>query len=167
MPGTDGERAMKCQRCAKQSAYHITEVLDEGRFEELHLCEDCAKKHLYEPPPAPPPASGYSEPPSPADLGAKACDVCGLKFVEFRNAGRLGCPHDYDAFQDELLPLLDNIHGDTKHAGKTPRRRPAAQAQERELAALKKQLQQAITAERYEEAARLRDAIKQAEAAGE
>ena len=40
---------MKCQRCPKQATLHITEVLGEERFEELHLCEDCAKKYLYEP----------------------------------------------------------------------------------------------------------------------
>ena len=40
---------MKCQRCPKQATLHITEVLGEDRFEEVHLCEDCAKKYLYEP----------------------------------------------------------------------------------------------------------------------
>ena len=40
---------MKCQRCPKQATLHITEVLGEDRFEEVHLCEECAKKYLYEP----------------------------------------------------------------------------------------------------------------------
>ena len=40
---------MKCQRCTKQATLHITEVLGEERFEEVHLCEECAKKYLYEP----------------------------------------------------------------------------------------------------------------------
>ena len=39
----------KCQRCPKQATLHITEVLGEDRFEEVHLCEECAKKYLYEP----------------------------------------------------------------------------------------------------------------------
>ncbi len=34
-----------------------------------------------------------------------------IKFVEFRNSGRLGCPNDYVEFRDELMPLLENIHG--------------------------------------------------------
>ena len=37
---------MKCQRCTKQATLHITEVLGEDRFDEVHLCEDCAKKYL-------------------------------------------------------------------------------------------------------------------------
>ena len=40
---------MKCQRCAKQATYHITEVLGDEKFDELHLCEDCAKKYFNEP----------------------------------------------------------------------------------------------------------------------
>ena len=40
---------MKCQRCPKQATLHITEVLGDAGFEEVHLCEDCAKKYLYEP----------------------------------------------------------------------------------------------------------------------
>ena len=44
-----GVGSMKCQRCPKQATLHITEVLGEDRFEEVHLCEDCAKKYLYEP----------------------------------------------------------------------------------------------------------------------
>jgi protein arginine kinase activator len=99
----------------------------------------------------------------PTDLGGKLCDTCGTKFVEFRNTGRLGCPHDYDAFRDELLPLLENIHGDIKHAGKSPRRLPAAKAHQQELAQLRRKLSQAVTAEAYEEAARLRDRIRELE----
>ena len=40
---------MKCQRCPKQATLHITEVLGGDRYEEVHLCEDCAKKYLVEP----------------------------------------------------------------------------------------------------------------------
>ena len=40
---------MKCQKCTKAATLHITEVLGEEQFEELHLCEECAHKYLYEP----------------------------------------------------------------------------------------------------------------------
>jgi protein arginine kinase activator len=145
---------MKCQRCPKPAVYHITDVTAPGEFTEVHLCEGCAKVHLAEMP-----AEKQGPPADATELGAKHCDACGIKFVEFRNSGRLGCPHDYDAFREELQPLLENIHGDVKHAGKSPRRRPAARV-EAELAGLRKKLQQAVTSERYEDAARLRDEIK-------
>jgi protein arginine kinase activator len=72
----------------------------------------------------------------------------------------LGCENDYEAFQQELIPLLENIHGDTRHAGKIPRRRGISQ---KDLVTLRKRLQQAIQVEDYEAAAQLRDLIKQAE----
>lgn len=153
---------MKCQRCLKQATLHITEVLGEERFEELHLCEDCAKKYLYEPQVAP----GKSEAGEGAEtdaIGDKQCEACGLKFVEFRNNGRLGCSHDYDSFKDDLLPLLESVHGDVKHVGKVPRRLPKAQTAHVELTSLRRKLQQAVTDEAYEEAARLRDRIRELE----
>jgi protein arginine kinase activator len=149
---------MKCQRCPKPATLHITEVLPHDKYEEYHLCEECAKKYLY-------PAGGPKKAAKADadDPGGKVCDACGLRFVEFRNSGRLGCPHDYDSFRDELVPLLESIHGDAKHQGKTPRRLPKAKAAQHELGQLRRHLQQAVTAEDYEEAARLRDRIKRLE----
>ena len=159
---------MKCQRCPKQATLHITEVLPDDKFDELHLCEDCAKKYLYEP--AQKAAGGKKaakaaavEPDPLDEPGGKQCDSCGIKFVEFRNAGRLGCPHDYDAFREELLPLLESIHSDVKHQGKQPKRLPKARSAEAELVKLRKQLAKAVTEEAYEEAARVRDRIRQLE----
>ena len=94
----------------------------------------------------------------------RQCPECGIKFVEFRNSGRLGCPHDYEAFREELLPLLENIHGDPpRHQGKTPRRLPQTKQTQSELVQLRKQLLQAVNKEDYEAAARLRDRIRQLE----
>ena len=160
---------MKCQRCPKQATLHITEVLPDERFEELHLCEDCAKKYLYEPAAQQQAAKKMGKSAAELDLaddpGGKQCEACGIKFVEFRNAGRLGCSHDYDSFREELLPLLESIHGDVRHQGKTPRRLPKAKSAQAELAQLRKKLQQAVLEEAYEEAARIRDRIRQLEEA--
>ena len=158
---------MKCQRCPKQATLHITEVLGEDRFEEVHLCEECAKKYLYEPQQAKKAAvkagEGVIESDEADAIGEKQCEACGLKFVEFRNHGRLGCAHDYDSFKDDLMPLLESVHGDTKHAGKAPRRLPKATGAQLELAQLRRKLQQMVTDEKYEEAAALRDKIRQLE----
>ncbi len=156
---------MKCQRCPKQATLHITEVLAEEQFEELHLCEDCAKKYLFEPAKkvkAMAGAAGGDESGG-GELGGKQCEQCGVKFIEFRNTGRLGCPHDYDSFREELVPLLESIHGDAKHVGKVPRRLPKAKAEQMELTQLRRQLQQAVDSEAYEAAASLRDKIRKLE----
>ena len=158
---------MKCQKCTKAATLHITEVISDDQFEELHLCEECANKYLYEPQNKP--AKGgeaalVEESDEASSLNQKECPQCGIKFVEFRNSGRLGCPHDYQEFRDELLPLLENIHGDPpRHTGKVPRRLPQSKQMQSELTQLRKQLLQAVNKEAYEEAARLRDRIRQLE----
>jgi protein arginine kinase activator len=158
---------MKCQKCTKPATLHITEVLGDDQYEELHLCEGCANAYLYEPQ-----QKGgqhkLGEAEQARDEGEvsfnqRECPSCGLKFVEFRNSGRLGCPQDYQEFRDELLQLLENIHGETKHCGKSPRRLPHNKQTQSELIQLRNRLKQAVTKEDYEEAARLRDRIRQLE----
>jgi protein arginine kinase activator len=159
---------MKCQKCTKAATLHITEITGEDSYEELHLCEECAHKYLYEPQQKQAGGKGAAsavqaeEADEPAVLN-RECEVCGLKFVDFRNTGRLGCPHDYQEFRDELLPLLENIHGETRHCGKSPRRLPQNKETQSELIQLRKQLLQAVHKEAYEEAARLRDRIRRLE----
>ncbi len=154
---------MKCQKCHNQATLHITEILGDEQFEELHLCEQCANKYLYEAQQKGPKTAlaeaGLEEGP----IGQQECPECGLKFVEFRNTGRLGCPHDYQEFRDDLLPLLENIHGETKHCGKAPKRLPQSKQAHSELMQLRNRLKQAVSKEDYEEAARLRDKIKHLE----
>jgi protein arginine kinase activator len=161
---------MKCQKCTKAATLHITEVVSEDQFEELHLCEECANKYLYEPQPKGGAGKGglggqAEESEELSALNQRECPLCGIKFVEFRNSGRLGCPHDYQEFREELATLLENIHGETRHVGKTPRRQPQNRQAQSELIQLRKQLQQAVVKEAYEEAARLRDRIRQLEEA--
>jgi protein arginine kinase activator len=155
----------KCQKCPNPATLHITEVLGEGQFDELHLCEQCASKYLYEGPKFAAGKAANLGPSEEAGGSGTECPSCGLKFVDFRNNGRLGCPHDYEAFREELVPLLENIHGDVKHCGKTPRRHPQSQESLGELIQLRNLLKQAVTKEDYEEAAKLRDQIRQREEA--
>ena len=159
---------MRCQRCPKPATLHITEI-EGGEYEEYHFCEDCAKKYLYEPQAAKGaevksgPASLLAEPEELNELNQRTCPECGIKFKEFRVQGRLGCPHDYTAFREELMPLLESIHGEVHHRGKSPRRRPKDKQRRAELTSLRKELKKAVESEDYEAAARLRDKIKNLE----
>jgi len=87
--------------------------------------------------------------------------------MEFRAAGRLGCPHDYEVFRVGLEPLLHKIHRSLRHQGKTPQCHELQQAAQAEVIELRRRLQQAIESEAYEEAARLRDLLRQKEATDE
>ncbi|MFM7148759.1 MAG: UvrB/UvrC motif-containing protein [Gemmataceae bacterium] len=154
---------MKCQKCPNAATLHITEIVAEEQVEELHLCEACAHKYLAEPETK---AKAKVSKPIAGEEAEEVtglnreCEVCGIKFVDFRNTGRLGCPHDYEIFREELLQLLENIHGETRHVGKVPRRLPQNKQAQAELMQLRKQLTQAVNREAYEEAAQLRDRIK-------
>ena len=154
---------MKCQRCSKLATLHITEVLPNDQYEEFHLCEDCAKKYLYPSSTGKKTSSTSQASEIGEDPGSKQCQQCGIKFVEFRNSGRLGCSHDYDHFSAELVPLLESIHGDTRHNGKKPQRGSTRPPEQSELVQLRRKLQQAVTDEAYESAAQLRDRIRQLE----
>jgi protein arginine kinase activator len=78
--------------------------------------------------------------------------------MEFRAEGRLGCPHDYEAFAAGLQPILKRLHEATRHVGKTVRRRRIADA--RPILRLRTKLRQAVEREDFEQAARLRDMLK-------
>ncbi len=90
------------------------------------------------------------------ELAQTTCSDCGVKFMEFRAGGRLGCPQDYCVFAKGLLPLLLRYHGATRHVGKVARRRRGASERLR----LRTRLREAIAREEYEEAARLRDRLR-------
>lgn len=157
---------MKCGRCSKQAVLHITE-LRQGVAQALHLCEGCAKEYLSQPQGAKaaanPDLEDDSDDSSLEDLEQQVCPNCGIAFKEFRAQGRLGCPHDYVVFEDELLPLLENIHGETTHVGKIPKRSPQSSQLQFQLIKLRNELRLSVEEERYEDAARIRDSIRQLE----
>lgn len=154
----------KCRRCAKPATLHITEIR-EGNAVAVHLCETCAREYLENSPEGDSPTAA-------SDLASKleeliaetgdsplVCPNCGISFGEFRENGRFGCPHDYTEFMSELLPLLENIHEDSKHIGKHPRSMVVGTEEQARLIQLRNEQRQAIEMEDYEAAARLRDEI--------
>lgn len=88
------------------------------------------------------------------------CPSCGMTSEQFREVGRLGCARCYEAFDDLLRPIVRRTQAGTAHRGLAPRRLAAA-PEPNDLEALKGQLKQAVKEERYEEAARLRDRIRE------
>jgi protein arginine kinase activator len=161
---------MKCQQCDKPATFHITELTG-GKPTELHLCEDHARQYL---------TSSSNETSAVGSMAAmlahqiavgqtaeelaqldqQACPVCGITFYEFRSQGRLGCPHDYLCFQAQLEPLILNIHGELEHVGKRPHHSAAGSENRTQLIRLRRALMEAVEAENYELASKLRDEIK-------
>ncbi len=105
---------MTCQRCQNEAAVHLTERI-KGQQRELHLCQSCARKAGLALPESPPNLALDAVVESlivanvgelVGELAEMACPDCGIKFMEFRAGGRLGCPHDYWVFSKGLMPLL-------------------------------------------------------------
>jgi protein arginine kinase activator len=156
---------MLCQACEKKPAtVHFTEIKGADKT-ALHLCEDCAgQKGLTHGTLVPPLLATLVEGMQAAARGPEMkCPKCGISFEEFRAKGRLGCPHDYEAFASELEPLVEKIHGAKRHAGRVPEGAPAPTGRRDRLVSLRRELAQAVRDEKYEDAARLRDEIRQAE----
>jgi len=98
---------------------------------------------------------------------AKKCDLCGMSFADLRREGKAGCPRCYDTFADELERTVAGIHGGTKHTGKAPAKYEAKMAEAEKIAKLRAKISEAVQAEDYETAAKLRDEIKAIEGKGE
>lgn len=164
-----------CDICGSRKAIvHLTQI-ENNQMSTSHLCKKCAAAKGVEGPgeAATLPLSNFlaqlgDEPGSkPSAATAEACSFCGLAFADFREAGRLGCPHCYTAFEDYLRGLLRRVHGSTQHVGKVylpPD--PSASDVQKQLELLRYKLQRAVDCEDFERAAELRDRIRMMEPAG-
>jgi protein arginine kinase activator len=163
---------VKCQRCGKPATVHLTDLVNNQK-KETHLCQACAealqlvKQQEINLPAILQSLIGQHLGPQTDELARLTCPACGIKYMEFRAQGRLGCPHDYAVFRLGLTPLLQRIHRSTRHLGKAPRRGPPAADRQRDLVELRRRLQDAVDREAYEEAARLRDLLRKKEATDE
>ena len=158
---------MKCQECDKTATFHITELTG-PTLVELHLCVEHARDYLS---PGKKSTGGALSTVSQqidlpaiaevvAEVEAKSCPHCGISFAEFRNHQRLGCPYDYEVFQDELTQLLRKIHGSDRHTGKRPSRPAVDRIAAQKLIKLRRRMREAVGGEEYEEASRLHRDIR-------
>ncbi|MBU0503885.1 MAG: UvrB/UvrC motif-containing protein [Candidatus Omnitrophota bacterium] len=161
---------MVCDVCSKnQATVHLTEIIDDS-MKELHLCEECARQK----------SAQMDQQFGLADLLAglaefgkpqgedkntlnMKCPNCGLAFKDFKKIGRLGCSECYTSFRRYLGPLLKRIHGANKHIGKSPAKITGDLKERIDIEDLRNKLQDAVEAEKFEEAAKLRDQIKELE----
>ncbi|MHB1654448.1 MAG: UvrB/UvrC motif-containing protein [Desulfitobacteriaceae bacterium] len=159
---------MLCQHCQQHEAnVHLAKTVN-GQTQELHLCEQCAMKGqevnvIFQPGLVVPDflqaLFGFSS--APASLKEEACPRCGMTFSQITRAGKLGCSVCYEKFEPQLEPLVRRIHGGGQHVGKIPRRRGAALIEKLETKRLKDKLLQLVQQEQFEEAAVVRDQIRQ------
>jgi protein arginine kinase activator len=155
---------IKCSLCGKPATVHLTQIIN-SKIHKVDLCEECAKaKGVTDP-------NGFSL----ADLLIKGalnnsetetsdglvCPACGFTQQDFKKVGRFGCPECYKTFRPILLPMLGGMHKGPAHIGKVPRHALDRRSIYERLTKLEMELDLAIKSERYEDAARYRDEIRQ------
>lgn len=157
---------MLCCICKEREAtVHYTKI-DGDKVQKVDLCEECSKtKGVNDP-------VGFELADLLLGLGAAKemeqssgvevkCSRCGFTQADFKKAGRLGCPECYKTFAEGLESLLKTMHKGTRHIGKVPEALRQSRELSERLKTLQKKLSKAVEDENFEQAAALRDEIKQ------
>ena len=167
---------MLCQKCQKNPANVQMEQVINGVKSTHFLCQDCAgmmsavslddvvkgllssliNLNVN-------PAAGAV---SPGALFATKCSFCGLRFDQFTDSGKFGCGHCYGSFRNEIQSVLKNMSGTSRHTGKIPHKSGVELKMKRDLENLRGLLKSAVESEEFEEAAKIRDRIKDMEKNG-
>lgn len=159
---------MVCDSCSERDAVvHLTQVVN-GAVTQVHLCEKCAAEKGVETTVAAPPTPLTSLLQSvqqqmasnPSDQSR--CGFCQASYKDFRASGRLGCSRCYGTFEAQLRDLLQRVHGASRHTGRQYAPPAPDQLQRAStVLELREQLRRAIELEQFEQAARLRDQLKE------
>ena len=157
---------MLCCICKEKPAtVHLTDIKGD-KMQKVDLCEECAKNKGVN-------DSTFALADMLLGLGASQeieqasggveikCPQCGFTQADFKKSGRLGCAECYKTFADGLEGLLKSMHKGTRHAGKVPEGLQQTRDLSDRLNALQQKLAKAILEENFEQAAALRDEIKQ------
>lgn len=174
---------MLCQNCNKNEAnVRYTQIIN-GEKQEIFLCEKCSREmgignidfnipisfssffgDLLE---------NYSDVnffPTIMKPEELKCKECGMTFSEFIDNGKFGCANCYNVFSNKIDPILKNIHLSNRYTGRKPmllgknieiNKTEASDNKNSEIETLKEKLNRAVKEENYEEAAKIRDKIKE------
>jgi len=165
-PGFDPAKPPPCDLCkAAPAAIQLVEQKG-GETRRVSLCAACASKQgishdganvTFNLPAILAAMTGAAQTTPPV-----ACPSCGMTAADFQRLGRLGCSRCYEVFAAQLEPVIKRFQAGAAHRGLAPTRLGAV-AELSELAALRVRLQECVRSESYEEAARLRDRIRELE----
>ena len=160
---------MKCSKCNNNEATVFYREVINGKETKYALCAECAAKaekgimeSLYEPFESSLLGSlftgKYTKVPKTEE---KKCTLCGATFRGLCENGKAGCPECYRVFSKEFGPTLSRLHGSAVHRGRAPGKYREKREAETKLLTLENKLKEAISEERYEDAASLRDEIRE------
>lgn len=155
-----------CDLCPNKASVYFTQIID-GKMQKVNLCEKCAREKGVTDPTGFALADllfGIGQQKSLGKPGApvrrpEQCPSCGMTAEQLKKTGRVGCAQCYSVFSESLGSILRAMHKGMRHEGKVPRHQVARRERSRKLKDLKEQLEKAVAEERFEDAAKFRDAI--------
>ncbi|HVZ81821.1 MAG TPA: UvrB/UvrC motif-containing protein [bacterium] len=176
---------MLCQRCNQRPATVFFSQTIGNQTTQAHLCEPCAQEQTQAYGGMNPIAfnpftalsdllhnfmdwgNGGIEEVQSGRVGSVAvdpqvqCPYCGYQLSTFRTNGRLGCTKCYESFKSALQPLISGIHGNVQHVEEGPRAEavPPDPKADPDIQGMRERMKALIEAEKFEDAARLRDEI--------
>lgn len=177
----------KCQLCGKIGPTMFITQIVKGEMRELNICEECARKQgLIDPV-----ALNFNEKFFPenfhnqlealmhkvhdeiqavqmhhtnnmiiADDKSISCPACKFSLSQFLRLGRLGCSDCYHAF----APFLKDKNSQNAEGGAPAHTKDKPMPTHLRIKYLEAQMAKLIQEEKYEEAARVRDEIKELQA---
>ncbi len=156
-------RPEKCSHCKNPCTIHLTQIVD-GSCAKVDLCQDCPVAKNAQSNESFNLIGDFGGPKTIAPSFDKktGCPACGFTKENFKERGRLGCSYCYTFFESSIEPILENIHTGTEHLGKCPGKE-SGRPKQMDLGELKKKLSELILREEYEQAAVVRDQIKELE----
>lgn len=160
---------MLCEKCNKESAdIHLMQITNNKKA-EMCLCEECANSFI-----------SYIK-----SFGLKfkfsfqnflnglirgnytfsdksmiSCPKCNTLLQDITKDNLLGCAKCYNMFKEQLLLVIKHIHGTIRHVGKVPGHAIGRSNLIKRLKDLKSFLKDAVSKEKFERAAKIRDEIK-------
>jgi len=162
--------SMLCSSCStKDATVHWTQVVG-SKIHKVDLCEECAKTKGLDDPAGKALAGmlmgiGDEEVDEPAleEVSSEEaiCPCCGFTQADFKKNLRFGCSECYDTFAGQLRGMLKTMHRGEQHVGKIPKAFAIQQNVANQLSELEARLEEAIKGEEFEEAARVRDEIRE------
>jgi protein arginine kinase activator len=168
---------MYCERCKRnQATIHLTEILKNVKS-EVHLCDICASDiglnaKISKLSISPENLKEYCENSEDRAEYGIFCDNCGFTLDRVLKSSALGCSNCL-AMDNQILEIITNRHNN--FSGKIPASyisvnlkrnkivKHKRNNQNNKLVVLQKKLEEAVLDERYEEAAILRDKIRDKE----
>jgi len=173
---------MLCDFCKKNIAtIHLIRVQND-KVEKLNICSECAKNfsflseddfikdlssilyRIFN-------YDGGKAPGSSASIKMKkmntaknmVCPFCGTDLKTIKKTGKIGCTRCYSEFRSVLTPIIKDMHKELEYRGKIPRNSSRWIKLEKNINELRHRLKNEVFIENFEEAARIRDKIKQLE----